>query len=278
MKYNININQKAYIESGLKLTLEQLILIDFFSVIPTLKGAIKIHTSGKDYFLLSYKFIIDQLPLLDLSKQSIYRQMKGLEASGLLESHPDNQTLGGAYYALTDLVGQFHFSLPYIKNDIPPLSKMIDHNSIIDNKEEEGDSKVVELIRIKEVKREEVEAYIFQPSKYLKLSSKIERFKGLTAPSNQDLTREVLFEGYWNAKGHKETHKGAEFHYNGFDWYLNAQIDFAFKRETDFKSGKTSYNGRQTVQPPKDAPWRKDWAKGFNETKDDGSGRWSEHE
>ena len=116
MKYNININQLAVMNSGLKLDLIDCAIIDFIRNWASAKKATKIDFDGNLYVWIGHKLIQDQLPLLRLKKDSIYRRMKYLCNIGILEQHPQSKQLGMSLYCSTELFDSLLFSEPTDEN------------------------------------------------------------------------------------------------------------------------------------------------------------------
>ena len=82
MKYNININQKAAIELGLT-SMNQAAI---FEVIGSCNHwAVEIIIDGKTYHWVARQKIAEQLPLINLKPDSIYREFKKLSDLGLIE-------------------------------------------------------------------------------------------------------------------------------------------------------------------------------------------------
>lgn len=99
MKYNISINQKAVIDSGLSLDLIDLAIFDClkdFSLVPSCKT---LSIGGITYYLFNWKLIQQQLPILGLNtRQSVFKRFTNLKEAGVIVANPDNATLGQAWY------------------------------------------------------------------------------------------------------------------------------------------------------------------------------------
>jgi len=126
-KYNLNINNKARIESNLPLDLNDMGIIEFINDWVKSGKAI----SDKRYgdlpcYWISTKLIIQNLRLFEL--RTMQRKLKALIDMNILIPHPDNKKDQKTYYALTPL---FH-SLTCDKNDATTTTKMTQGNDKID--------------------------------------------------------------------------------------------------------------------------------------------------
>lgn len=134
MKYTLNINQKIIIESGLKLDLQDACIIDFlyaFSLSPKIEKKL---LDNKVYCWFKYSHITENLPLLNMKKDSVYRRIKDMTVLGLMEPHPDNQILGKSFFHLTDkLIGLYFKFDPTDENPYPSVSKSVPPTDINPN-------------------------------------------------------------------------------------------------------------------------------------------------
>lgn len=114
MQYTITINQLAVMElnarEGLDIDLKDAALLDFIVKFSGSDRVQKVHYEGETYFWLSHNLIKEQLPLLALQKDSIYRRMKTLASWGLLEQHPNSGALGRSYYRVTERGHRLNFA------------------------------------------------------------------------------------------------------------------------------------------------------------------------
>lgn len=102
--YNIGINQCAIKDAGLLpgFTLEHgAILSLLFQIGTYLKPSFFVE-SENIYYNLSYKLIIEQLPILDLKKDSVYRRIKEMQEMGIVKIHPNSKTLNATHICITD--------------------------------------------------------------------------------------------------------------------------------------------------------------------------------
>lgn len=102
MKFNININQLAIIKSGIDIDFVDAILIDFLIDFSKVDSIVKVRKNNLDFFWFSYEKINEELPLLNLKKDSIYRRMKKLCGVGLLIHFDESQMFGRSLFAITE--------------------------------------------------------------------------------------------------------------------------------------------------------------------------------
>lgn len=110
MKYGININQKAVIALGLELDLVDMAIFDDIFCFATSGRCQWLKGADGDYFWLSPKVIIEDLPLLGInSERGIRARISKLVDTGLLVKCHLNQQLGRSYYALGPICEQLFF-------------------------------------------------------------------------------------------------------------------------------------------------------------------------
>jgi hypothetical protein len=141
MKYTILINQKAAIDAGLSLDLVDLCVFSFISDFIASGHAKKKISNEEVYYLISWKLISKQLPILGLgTRQSVYNRIKKLCDQGVLYPHEDNQVLGQSWFMQGENMYKLLFAEP-VNDDIqgckqepsPPVNNGIHNNTIIDN-------------------------------------------------------------------------------------------------------------------------------------------------
>lgn len=101
MKSEINIDQKKIIEGGLNVDLIDVIIINVLIEFSNVDSAVKISSNNIEFYWFSYKKIIDELPLLRLKEDSIYRRMKRLCEIGLLIHFEGSKTMGRSFFSIT---------------------------------------------------------------------------------------------------------------------------------------------------------------------------------
>lgn len=104
MKYNLQINQKIIVESGLKLDIIDACLLDYIQAHFHHPGIEKKYLANKVFACYDYADISDALPLLKLKKDSIYRRVKKMVDKKLLEQHPSNQIVGKSFLHISQIV------------------------------------------------------------------------------------------------------------------------------------------------------------------------------
>lgn len=102
MKFTITINQKAIVDFGLNIDISDAAIIDWMMQFAHSSKINKIDYSGKTYYFFAYQKIKDDLPILNIGKDAIYRRLKKMCEYNLLEPHPQNQTLNRPFYCFTD--------------------------------------------------------------------------------------------------------------------------------------------------------------------------------
>lgn len=119
MKFNLHINQKAISESGLKLDIYDACILDFIHSFFNSPKIQKKMFKNKVFGWYKYSYIAEELPLLDLKKDTVYRRIKEMINMGLLETHPDNQSEGKSFFHQTEKLLAFYFD-PTDGNPTPP--------------------------------------------------------------------------------------------------------------------------------------------------------------
>lgn len=121
MKWNININQKAIVDLGIDIDVIDASILDQCFNYSHDEGIAKIFLRDKVYYWFDYNQVIRQLPLLKIkSKDSVYRRFKKMTEVGLLEPHPNNQSLGRPYYAFSNLCVQCTYGYKTEGTDLKP--------------------------------------------------------------------------------------------------------------------------------------------------------------
>jgi len=87
MKYSLNINQPKAIELGLNLT--QAIIFDMLVTAPAWANTVII--DGEVYFWVSRMTIVEELPLLGLKPDTVYRNLKKLADLGVIDYKKDGK-------------------------------------------------------------------------------------------------------------------------------------------------------------------------------------------
>lgn len=124
----ININQKTIIESGVNVDLIDVILIDVLIDFEKLEDSVKIVSGKNEFTWFSYQKIKNEIPLLRLQSDTIYRRLKRLCSIGLLIHFEGSKTLGKAFFSITakgyglksDVI-----EIPEVLEEIPKVEKKI---------------------------------------------------------------------------------------------------------------------------------------------------------
>lgn len=122
MRYNLFINQKAIIESGMDIDIYDAHILSFISQWIKSKDVKKVTFDNEDYFWISYKLIIDNLPLLKMKKDTVYRRLKRMSEMGIINPHQDNKKMGASYYSISEIFSILTYgfsSEPTDKNPYP---------------------------------------------------------------------------------------------------------------------------------------------------------------
>lgn len=108
MKFNININQKAFSEISDDLDLVDCAIVDLIKGMYFWNNAKRKRIKGKDYIWVSYQMVIDQMPLLKIkNKETLARRFKKLEKAGAVEKKVVNKNM--TFFRITDKVGSTIF-------------------------------------------------------------------------------------------------------------------------------------------------------------------------
>lgn len=143
MKYTITINQKSIIESGVNIDIADAAILEWMLVFSHSEKINKLTYEGKLFYFFAYQKIKDDLPILGIGKDAIYRRIKKMCDLGLLNPHPENQTLNRPFYSfsnfmlslfLRDAGGSVQTPTPPGENAEPPTVQTPDDNSINNNK------------------------------------------------------------------------------------------------------------------------------------------------
>jgi hypothetical protein len=99
MKYNILINQKAVIDNNFDLDIVDLAILDFIKDFGHSQKCERILTTEGEYFWISHKLIIEEMPLLRITtKAGIIKRIENLEREGVISRHPRCDELRKTYY------------------------------------------------------------------------------------------------------------------------------------------------------------------------------------
>ena len=141
MKFNININQLEIVKNNYEIDVIDACILDFCLDFSHSNKISTVSDKGIIYYWFDYKNIAEQMPILNLKKDSIYRRMKKMSEIGFLLPHPNNQELGRPYYAITQKLLSLRFSAPptdenpnpYGSQSAPPTDENPNDYNIINN-------------------------------------------------------------------------------------------------------------------------------------------------
>lgn len=103
MIYSVTINNKAIADSGLPVSLQTAYLIGgIIQMTTNWRGMAKLEHDGRVFFWLDYSKVLDELPLLDMKPDSLYRALKSIASEGFLIAHPDNKAMRKPFYAISE--------------------------------------------------------------------------------------------------------------------------------------------------------------------------------
>lgn len=104
MKYTITINQRAIVALQLNIDIADAAILDWMMQFSHSPKISKIDHHGQTFYFFSYQKIKDDLPMLNIGKDAIYRRLKKMCEIGLLISHPENQALNRPFYSFSNLM------------------------------------------------------------------------------------------------------------------------------------------------------------------------------
>lgn len=103
MKFSININQKAAVDSGLSLDIVDLAIFDFIKDFINTRVCRKVTDECGEWFWISNKIIIEQMPVLGITtEKGMRKHINKLCSKGVLERHPDCVSAKKSLYKLGD--------------------------------------------------------------------------------------------------------------------------------------------------------------------------------
>ncbi len=123
MQYNFDINQKAIVElsktTGVKLGLQEAVIIDFIAKFAHSGECEVIIIEGKVYYWLAYSKIIEECPLLGIkNKEVLARKIELLENAGILLKHYEAGKVRKTYFAFGPNYKHIVFDYKKNKQDV----------------------------------------------------------------------------------------------------------------------------------------------------------------
>lgn len=121
MQYHLLINQQKSIEWGLDLKLAG--LFAFLYEVPS--WATSVNVGGETWYWISRSKILDEVPVLGVTKNSVYRYMKALEGKGLITLGKD-KSIGMTLMQLTDKAREWNRKTcnTYCNSDDAPIANL----------------------------------------------------------------------------------------------------------------------------------------------------------
>lgn len=111
MKFSININQKAAVDSGLSLDIVDLAIFDFIKDFVLTRACRKVIDKYGEWFWISNKIIIEQMPVLGITtEKGMRKHMNKLCSEGVLERHPDCVSAKKSLYKLGEKFEELLFT------------------------------------------------------------------------------------------------------------------------------------------------------------------------
>lgn len=98
-------NQTKAVELGLCAT--DLIILRWFVNFANTERAVKRTVSNKNYYQIKYEVVLEDIPILNITKDTLYRRLKKLTEKGVLERIVVNDTGTHSFYRL----GKSYFNL-----------------------------------------------------------------------------------------------------------------------------------------------------------------------
>lgn len=211
MKYTINVNQFAAINSGLNLDLIDLAIFDFIKSYTLSCNCVKMAFDGATYFAVTHKKIIDELPVLGIkTTRGILVHINKLIKAGVLVRMPKTQSPNVTMYRF----GENYENLEFCNN---PQTKIEEHKE----PEQEHGTKQVEELASYEVVEDEAP----------RMREKSEPKKTLFR--NSEVFNLVKFNGY--DADYSELQKrfsAPEFNEIDLAYYFNAVADWSDQSDT----------------------------------------------
>ena len=136
MKFNLQINQKAIIENGFELDVIDAVILDYLFTFIQSEGIISINENGVVFHWFSHKKIVDDLPILRLKKDSVFRRLKVLCEKGFLIQSNKSQVLGRSFYSFTEKSNKVIFTPSDENQTVGRKSEGSDENPKVGNKSE----------------------------------------------------------------------------------------------------------------------------------------------
>ncbi len=101
MKYTLTVNQKIVIDGGHNIDISDSAILETMRAMQGATGIVKIIHNNIDFYWMAHQKLCDELPILRIKKDSMYRRIKKLIDKGYVNQHPQNKALKATYYRIT---------------------------------------------------------------------------------------------------------------------------------------------------------------------------------
>lgn len=109
MKFNLRINQKAIIQEGFEIDLIEAVILDFIIEYVNSGSVVSISDAGTTFYWISHSKVSEELPILKMEKNTIYKRIKKLCEKGFLIQSEKSQILGRSFYAISEKANKIKF-------------------------------------------------------------------------------------------------------------------------------------------------------------------------
>lgn len=186
MNYTLRINQKIIIDNKHDIDIIDAAILDTMKGMSGATGITKLVDNNTDYYWMAHQKLVDELPILRIKKDSMYRRIKKLINKGYINPHPKNKALRATYYRITLLTESIFSSngLKSVVSENNPIgigfkSERVSDESPKDNSTIDKQTKrALEIIALIE-----------------KANSTIQEFCRLNPPQLERMKNTALFKG-----------------------------------------------------------------------------------
>lgn len=103
MKFTLTINQKIIVEQKHDIDIIDAAILETIFNMEGSRGILKLVHNNVDFYWMAHKKLCDELPILRMKKDSMYRRIKKLIEKNYIQPHPQNKELRATYYRTTEL-------------------------------------------------------------------------------------------------------------------------------------------------------------------------------
>lgn len=219
MKWSWNINQRAVIDNNLDIDVIDLSIFEMLKDFTHSSRCKKLDVNGKMYYLMGWKLVVDQLPILKLrTRRSVTKRYEKLKNAGIIEAHPGNKALRGMWFSwgvnydllITSTRNEstsLGINVPSTRYESSHVTRYeSSHNTIINNtsiknKREDAPAKTTSLNSSSEIQKEKIAAKRkrFQPPTLEEVEAHMLHIVDSTTATKQA----SLFYNYYESNGWK---------------------------------------------------------------------------